>query len=177
MKSLRIGLLLLASLVSSAGFADQKIIGTNKEPVSIFFIQRADRGSLVAVDNKPGEYQLRLSGVNEYIEYFSDRPVRLSGLYPTNEFITRWTDGNTRGSFKSLPPNAALSAIQKHFVKNKMVNVMLKLSNPIYDAQARTLTYTVHQLPGIKSGLPIKGLRNVVMFIDSYCVSCVSSGF
>lgn len=177
MKTLSVALLMLYTLVfSSVGIAGQTL-SQSKEAVNIFFIQRADKATLMADKSKPSEYQLILKGVRDYIEYFSDRPVRLSGLYPTQDFISRWTDDKMRGSFNKMPPNAALSAVQPHLLKNKMINVMLQLSNPIYDAKTETLSYKVNILPGVKTELPLNHLKNVVLFIDSYCVSCVSSGF
>ena len=178
MKLHRFGLILLFSAcLFGTAQANQSIQRPSSSPLDILFIQRADKGSIRSIANQPGYYQLQLKGVKEYIEYFSDRPARMSGLYPTDKFINRWHDGKTRGSFNNDPPNAALSAIQPQLLNNKMVNVMVQLSNPVYDAKQQTVTYTIHVLPGVKSSLPIHRMKNVVLFIDSYCISCVSSGF
>lgn len=164
-------------LLTTAFMSTLSLAATKKPPVNLLFLQIAKHGTLTPVEGKPGQYLLKLKGVDEYVQYFSDRPARITGLYPTSRFISRWEEGKKAGSFNKMPPNAAMSAIELHLLKNKVVNTVMQLSAPSYNAQKRSLTYTVTILSGEKNQVPMKNLQHIALFIDSYCVSCVSQGF
>lgn len=174
MKKILLTLLLLGSALTATAAPTQ---AKAKEPVSLLFIQVAKQGALTPIEGKPGYYLLKLKGVDEYIQYFSDRPQRITGLYPTAKFIQRWDEDKQANGFKKEPPNAAVSAVELHLLKNKLVHTVVQLSEPKYNAQKRSLTYTVHLLPNAHNQVPMKHLEHVALFIDSYCVSCVSQGF
>jgi hypothetical protein len=148
-----------------------------KADVDLLFIQVAKHGSLTPIKDKPGFYELKLQGVDAYVQYFSNRPVRITGLYPTSKFSSNWEKGQKPSSFNKMPPNAALSAVELHLIKNKMVNIVLQLSSPIYNAQKHTLTYTAQILANSKNQVPMKHMEHIALFIDSYCASCVGKGF
>lgn len=163
---------LLATLsVSTFALAGQTVATTNQK-LSVLFIQEAAGGSLTALEGKPGYYQLELNGVKDYTGYFSDRPARISGIYPMTKFITNWQDNSSPDSFKKVPPNAALSTVVQDGHTKKLVNVPVQLSSPSYDANKQTIRYTVQVLPGIKAPLPLKNMGQTELFIDAYCVSC-----
>ena len=83
-------------------------LGASGEPnqdeniVEYLFVQDASNVSL-----KDGV--LTLQGANPSTLYFSDRPDRIVGHVPTEKFVSHWGTGND--SFKSNPPNAALSIV------------------------------------------------------------------
>lgn len=152
-------------------------VSTNKANVSLLFIQVAKHGSLTPINEKPGYYTLTLQGVDDYVQYFSDRPMRITGLYPTADFTSKWENGKKTTSFNKMPPNAALSAVDVRLIKNKMVNLVLQLSDPVYNAQTHTLTYTAQMLSDTANPVTVKRMNHVALFIDSYCASCVGKGF
>ncbi|MGQ3891924.1 hypothetical protein [Legionella sp. CNM-4043-24] len=177
MKKILLSLLLLTTTLTSAWAVENKSAPARKAPVNLLFVQISKTGSLTPVEGQPGQYILKLKGVDEYVQYFSDRPNRITGLYPTAKFIHQWEEGKKASSFNKMPPNAAMSAIELHLLKNKVVNTVVQLSEPSYNAQKRSLTYKVTILPGAKNQVPMKHLQHVALFIDSFCASCVGQGF
>lgn len=179
--------ILLALIASATLFTSTLIIaGTSAASINpemsvkglnLMFIQIANQGSLEPIKGKPGFYLLTLKGVNEYVQYFSDRPARVTGLYPTDEFINKWNHGNKPLSFNKMPPNAALSGVEPHLPKNRIVNTVLQLSEPVYNSKNGTLTYTTQILAGKNNHNTLKHIKNVALFIDSYCASCSGQGF
>lgn len=168
MKKLILGLMLLATGLMSGYTLAQ----SNPAP-NVFFIQVARHGSLTPIKNKPGYYQLKLKGVDDYVQYLSDKPTRAAGLYPVSKFIQQWD----KDGFNKLPPNVEMSAIELHLIKNKMVNTVMQLSDPVYNAQKRRLTYIAHILPGENNKAPMKHLDHVALFVNSVCASCAGQAF
>lgn len=177
MKKLFITFFLLSiALLSSATFATVNY-AKSKKKVDVLFIQMADKGVLKPIKNKPGFYELKLEGVKEYVQFFTDRPIRKAGIYPTDKFVQQWLIGKNNNSFNKVPPNAALSAIEIRLMKNKMLNTVLELSSPSYNSKQHTLTYIVQPLKGLALQISQKSFKNVALFIDDYCASCTGIGF
>lgn len=172
MKKLLTSLILAATMLISSNVLANSTIEQNHKNVDVMFIQMADSGSVTPIANKPNYYVLTLNGVKPYVGYFSDRPVRISGLFPTTQFADKWQDSKGKDSFNQMPPNAALSAIRDDWFSKKMVGLPLQLTEPHYDASKQTMTYTVQVLPGVKTKLPINNMQQVALFIDEYCASC-----
>lgn len=171
MKKILVSLLLLtATLCSTAAFANNTL-PPNSKTVDLLFVQLADSGLLVPIQDKSGYYQLNLTGVKAFIGYFSDRPQRISGLYPTAQFIAKWDAGKKSDSFNRVPPNVVLHAVISGPFETKMINLPLQLSQPTYDANTKTLQYTAQVLPGVKVKVPSSKMDNVTLFIDSYDAS------
>ncbi|MBL7527363.1 hypothetical protein [Legionella bononiensis] len=145
--------------------------------VNYMFVQTGKYGSLMPIKGKAGFYQLKLKNSGEYVHYFSDRPNRITGVYPTAQFVNKWINNNTPDGFNKMAPNAALSALNVHLFKNNQVNIIVQLSKPSYDPKNQTMTYIAQILPGEKNINAMNHLEQVALFIDSYCASCVGKGF
>ena len=121
---------LLPPLLGSAAMAATKVAG---QEVEFLFVQSAD-----AVDLKDGI--LKLTDINPATIFFSDRPERIVGHEPTEDFVAQWGIGNN--NFSQNPPNAALSIL----IGTEPQEVILELGNPrIKDGD---LTYEVTVLQG-----------------------------
>jgi hypothetical protein len=70
--------------------------------VNLLFVQSAH-----GVELSNGK--LRLKSVNPATLLFSDRPDRITGHEPTEDFVDDWDKGDD--SFKAVPPNATLSIL------------------------------------------------------------------
>ncbi len=115
--------------------------------VEMLFVQSADS---VELNNNI----LKLTGINPATIYFSDRPDRVVGHEPTEDFVDDWNKGEN--SFAKNPPNAALSVL----TGTTPQEVILTLKNP--RLEKNKLIYDVKVLEGNKS---LKG--NIVsLFID-----------
>jgi hypothetical protein len=101
------------------------------------FVQTFASGSLAPSDDEAGLYTLVLEQSPGHTLYFSDRPERIVGTVPMEQFL----DG--LGFTPANPPNAALVAEREDGGEEIIV---LELLNPRYDEAARMLTYDVRIL-------------------------------
>ena len=104
---------------------------------------------------------LTLSGVNPSVIMFTDRPARAAEAMQTSTFVAGWDKGGAK-SFKSDPPNAALTSI----VDGKLQTATVELSEPRLDGT--TLTFKVRVIGG---AVPTAG-KTTSLFIDRICFSC-----
>jgi len=86
--------------------------------IEYMFAQTA-KGLSVNMDGR-----VTLEGVSAATLWFSDRPYRLTGHVPTDEFVAAWGEGDD--SFAEDPPNALLSIFEEEEVND----VVVILSDP-----------------------------------------------
>jgi hypothetical protein len=84
--------------------------------------------------------QLTLNGIAPTTLYFSDRPQRITGHVPTEEFFDSWGEGDD--SFADDPPNAVLSI----FTEDEIHDVVVVLQDPALDGDQ--MSYSVDILDG-----------------------------
>ena len=84
--------------------------------------------------------RLTLNGVAPTTLMFSDRPQRVTGHVPTEEFLDSWGDGDD--SFADDPPNAVLST----FSEDEVNDVVVMLQDPALDGDR--FSYQVEILDG-----------------------------
>jgi hypothetical protein len=175
MRTLRLVLFLLLA-ISAAGAttaAAQDPAGTPAAtPLTLLFVQQAAGGTLAPAG--ADEWTLNLTGVFPHTVYFADRPARAAGTVPTAELVTvpeLFDPAN--------PPNAAIVLAEPTSAEEDVL--IVELREPIYDAAAGTLRYTVTLLENIGDGglvtwseradaaLP-EAFGHVSLFIDEYNV-------
>ena len=83
---------------------------------SLLYVQGADGGTL-------SETTLTLTGVSSKTGYFSDRPYREAGQFPTADFIALWDEGE---AFAEDPPNADFTCT----IDGEEVNYVVELTSP-----------------------------------------------
>ena len=83
---------------------------------SYLFVQNGTGGTL-------SETTLTLTDVSSQTGYFSDRPYRVAGQFPTEEFIALWDEGEL---FAEDPPNADFTCT----VDSEVVNYVVELTSP-----------------------------------------------
>ena len=98
--------------------------------------------------------RLSLNGIAPTTLLFSDRPERVTGHVPTEEFLDSWGDGDD--SFADDPPNAVLSTFSDHEVND----VVVVLQAPELDGDR--FSYQVEILDG---DMPASGGASS-LFID-----------
>lgn len=101
--------------------------------VNMLFVQSAHGAEL-------SDGKLRLKNVNPATIFFSDRPERITGHEPTEDFVSNWGEGDD--SFKSNPPNATLSIV----TGAEPQEIVLVLKSPSLDKG--DLIYDVEVLDG-----------------------------
>ncbi|MFN2264226.1 MAG: hypothetical protein ACK2UM_08175 [Anaerolineales bacterium] len=84
--------------------------------------------------------RLTLHGVAPTTLLFTDRPQRVTGHVPTEEFLDSWGDGEN--SFADDPPNAVLST----FSEDEVNDVVVVLQDPALEADR--FSYQVEILDG-----------------------------
>jgi hypothetical protein len=90
---------------------------------SFLFVQLAEDGVWKAKPDEPGVYTLTLAGASGQTLFFSDRPERIVGTVPTEQFF----DG--LGFTPQNPPNAALVVKTPDGERDVLV---VELFNPVY---------------------------------------------
>jgi hypothetical protein len=112
--------------------------GTVAKPLtgSTLFVQSFQGGSATG-GAATDEFTVNLEGGLGQTIYFSDRPQRLVGTLPTEEFLAKL------GFFPENPPNAALIVEQED---GDSVFAVVELFNPAYDTEQANLTYDVKVL-------------------------------
>lgn len=155
---------LLMLFATNTVLADQTALPspTNKQ-VAVLFTQTASSATLDPHQSKQRWYTLTLHDVDPDVLWFSERPNRLSGNLNINDFIKYWNQ-KTQQSFTKSHPNANLIAINdENGVKTKVSGVFV-LTNPVYDAQNKTLTYNIYSIRGTFNKKA--SLEHVALFVD-----------
>lgn len=93
--------------------------GAGADDIEYMFAQTS-RGVSIGSDGR-----VTLSGVSSTTLFFSDRPYRVTGHLPTDEFIGYWGQGDD--SFADDPPNALLTMFEDDAVND----VVVVLSDPV----------------------------------------------
>jgi len=157
------------------------------EHPAFLFVQLADSGTWVPKPDEDGVYLLTLSGTGEQTLYFSDRPDRIVGTLPTDEFL------NALGFTPVEPPNAAVVVTTPDGTRDVLV---VELFNPVYtrtfgEGGEELLTYEAIVLntytgEGLEEWVPQADddqlpseFTNVSLFIDD-CADiggCYTGGF
>jgi len=106
---------------------------------------------------------LTLKDVSPMTVFFSDRPERTTGQVRNDLFARLWSEG--KNSFKSDPPNAALSIFNP---QGQPTQVVVVLSNPRLDGN--NIQYDARVLKG---EIPPAGTQST-LFIDGYGAPCNS---
>src|SRR5262245_5722968 len=145
-------LLVAASLALALAVA---AAGQSKDP-QVQFVQTAS-----GVTFKDGV--LTLKDAAPTTVFFSDRPERLAGHIRNDLFTKLWSEG--RNSFKSDPPNAALSVFDP---QGQPTQAVVMLSNPRLDG--KNIQYDARVLTG---SIPQAGAEST-LFIDGYGTPCNS---
>ncbi len=107
--------------------------GTQADEFEALYAQTA--GGMAYEDGR-----LTLDGIGATTLYFSDRPQRITGHIPTDEFFDTWGEGDD--SFASDPPNAVLSI----FSEDEVNDVVVVLKDPALDGDQ--MSYQVDILDG-----------------------------
>lgn len=120
---------------------------------------------VITQNQKSGAYYLTLAQTSKMLTYFSDRPVRISGITRLSNLIKFWNVG--KDSFAKVPPNAALEAFNAtSHGKMTTQHYTLELSHPALNIQKNELRFTVKPVGKTQlNKLPIS-LRHVALFID-----------
>jgi hypothetical protein len=109
-----------------------------KAKTEFLFVQPFDAGTWAPKAGEDGVYTLTLTGAAANTVYFSDRPERVVGITPNQQFL----DG--LGFTPNNPPNAAVVATRED--EDDQEVLVIELLNPAYDAEAQTLTYDARVL-------------------------------
>ncbi|KTD53001.1 hypothetical protein [Legionella quateirensis] len=92
---------------------------------SFLFFQTATEGNLKKVNNN--HYLLTIQHAPKYVNYFSDRPVRKSGIMKLAKFNSFWTNDEIKNNFKTNPPNVAIVLVDAQGKRQDLVAIA---SNP-----------------------------------------------
>jgi hypothetical protein len=135
---------LTATILKSAAAQDATPV-TDASPAAsgeadrteLLFVQSFESGAIAPKDGADGTYTLTVQhGLGETL-YFSDRPERIVGTTPTQQFL------DVLGFTPENPPNAALVIGSEDGGTDIAV---VELMNPTYDKASSTATYDISVL-------------------------------
>ena len=93
------------------------------DPPELLFVQNSDGATLT-------DSTLTLTGVSQQTGWFTDRPYRVAGQVPTEEFVLLWSEG----SMANDPPNADFTCT----VDGEVVNYVVELTSARLDGDELT---------------------------------------
>jgi hypothetical protein len=135
--SAALAMCLLIALAGVAGLASaSKPRARHKAKLSLLFVVNGAVGTLTPQPGHPGSYTLEVTSLEPHAVWFSDRPARLSGAFPSSAVARVWK----RMGFAADPPNAALDYTDPALRSPR--SVILELTHPHYDKRRRTLSFT-----------------------------------
>ena len=163
-----VALAVLVAACGSTGSSSSPAASPSPDSVSWLFSTTSGGGTLKETGG--GKYLLTMTGVDKHTIAFADRPDRDVNVVATGDFVAAW-DKN----FADDPPNAVLI---EHDPQGPADSLVLVLSDPVYDAQAETLTYaatvTADEAPDRVAALVGEahaevpaGFREASLFIDT----------
>ena len=125
------------------------------ESSSDLLVLTADAGRL-----SDSATRLTVTGVDEEVAWFSDRPRRQVGLLTLGELVSGWS-----AMFATSAPNAALT---HDGMAGEAAPIVLELGPPTATATGpgRTLSFPIRVLAGQPPPSETIGLRSVRLFID-----------
>ena len=129
-----------------------------EEAPSLLFVQDAEGGALTGST-------LTLTGVSSQTGWFTDRPYRKAGRMTTADFVALFYEEGV-DSFADNPPNADFTCESD----GTWVNRIVTLSEPIFDEEAHSITYSVNLVSMTGDPDSFAGVTcdaDVHLFIDS----------
>ncbi len=113
-------------------FQDDVTLLQKPEPTDLF-VHSAKRGYIEQIEGEEDKYIVTLTDFDDDVVYFTDRPLHDTGRVKLAQFL----DG--LGFEIGNPPNAAIVAKLKN---GEEITVVVELTNPILDRDAKELMYT-----------------------------------
>jgi len=142
-------LVVLAAVLGACGDDDSDSTdsdGTDASP-SLLYVQQAEQGTFApATGSDPQSYTLTLQDVAPRTVFFSDRPDRVTGAIPNEDFVrleTLFTPDDL--------PNAAIVVSEPPSDDQDVA--IVELSAPSYDAATGTVSYTAVVVDEVSEGL------------------------
>lgn len=122
----------------------------------MLFVQSFESGNVTTSPGADGRYTVTLEhGLGQTI-YFSDRPDRIVGTTPTEQFL------DALGFTPDNPPNAAILTDNGN---GDSTLAVVELFNPVYDAENTTVTYEMEMLEHWKDSTDL-GLAGTPVDLD-----------
>lgn len=122
----------------------------------LFFQSSSDAHIIKTIEN---HYTLTINDPSNFVTYFSDRPMRQSGLMKLSEFLALWSNKAIKNNFAVNPPNIAIDMVTDQGVRQHTIAIA---THPVY--KDGRLSY---QLQVLKSKELEEGkLQHVALFFD-----------
>ncbi|MEM6582444.1 MAG: hypothetical protein AAF699_14285 [Pseudomonadota bacterium] len=139
-----LGAILAVSFALSTGLA---FAAANE---SWLLLEQADRAEF-------RDGRITLTGMDDSVIMFSERPFRNTKRLPLTQLIENWGRGSD--SFITNPPNAALTGLRD----GKQMAVVLELSDPAFSEGELSFSYVPIE------GEEVSALSHVTLLIDNPC--------
>lgn len=125
---------------------------------NVLFFQSARQGSITQLSKN--NYILSIKNSPEYVTYFSNRPVRTSGVITTQNFLSLWKNPKIKNNFIDNPPNAAVVLVSEN---GKRQNFIAMILNPGYIEGKLSYQISVQDKKTLTTG----NLKHITLFFDN----------
>ena len=170
-KTIAWAILLLVAVCPLAN-AKKPFVHPASKPKTDYLMVQSAQSANITYNTKTNTYSVILESVSPFVAFFSDRPDRTAGSMHIDEFLKLW-EHKGKNSFWSNPPNADLHATQLQS-SSEAVNFPVELTNPVYNAKDKTLSYTAKPLKGANVPPSSAKVQHVLLFIDDVCLSQIA---
>lgn len=147
-------LMMAVLMVFSAGVFAQGHVSKGEK---LLFLAAAPKAKLV--HKQADHYLLMVRNAPGSMAYFTDRPVRKSGLIEVDQFTKLWTNASIKNNFTSNPPNVAVAMLMGDGTKQSFIAVMGK---PMIKDKFIVYPLTKISKNSVHSG----NSTNTILFID-----------
>lgn len=103
------------------------------------YVVNANGATISPMEDREGEFKLRLENVSPQVLFFSERPNQEVDAVPAQRFFDKWREAEKK--FRRKPPFVALDPLIPG--EQEDLIYLLEIQNPVYDAAARVLEYEI----------------------------------
>ena len=132
----------------------------------LLYVQEAKYGRILKSKQYPRCMRITLWPIDDDLHYFSDAPVRISGMINVQHFMQTWQHQGKQANFK---PNAAIQGLSKdpsgNWQRPYLAEAML--SYPKYDIKHNRMQYLACPMHGSHLSA-IKKLHHLTIFFDHF---------
>lgn len=165
----KISLIIFALMVSFSVAYAHVSAGNNGK---YLYVVTAKSAKIVKVSDD--RYNLIMQDDQRYVQFFTDRPARKSGIISMADFAKGWL--GQRNKLAKNPPNANIegSALHGFFHgKEQQISANIELLNLSYDQKQQQIIFQLKMMPGSHFDAQNIKLDHVSLFVDQVCLSCI----
>lgn len=139
------------------------IVASTDQPSNNLFVMTAPQAQIMPLAQHKDTYQIKLSGLQPMVTYFSDRPQRFAGTTSIDEFLKIWQD-NKLNTHRNRP-NVSLVSYSPG--ENSAKVYVFELKQPKFDAKTGSIAFNAKAIGESKPAANrTTELQQASLFVD-----------